>query len=240
MAEMALREAYGRALAEYGETNLKVVVLDADTSSSTLASYFAKRFPERFFNVGIAEMNMAAMAAGLATTGKIPFINTFACFMVLRCGDPIRSLIAYSGLNVKIAGAYAGISDSYDGASHHSILDVAFMRALPNMTVLCPADGIECAKMVDALERHRGPAYVRVNRNDLPFVTPPEEPYHRLSARPLSPCPRSRTPSPKPPKLRDCCDRSLPRSWMTRAASTPGSLAKMASGPTGSGPATTA
>lgn len=171
MAAVAMREAYGEALVSLGRRDPRIVVLDADTSSSTRSALFARAFPERFFNVGIAEMNMAAMAAGLATTGTIPFINTFACFLVLRCGDPIRSLVAYSNLNVKIAGGYAGISDSYDGASHHSILDVAFFRALPNMTVLCPCDAAEAARATEAAALHDGPVYLRLLRNSVPDVT---------------------------------------------------------------------
>jgi len=179
MAAIAMRQAYGEALAELGRRDPRIVVLDADTSSSTRSAVFAGAFPDRFFNVGIAEANMAAMAAGLAATGKIPFINTFACFMVLRCGDPIRSLIAYSSLNVKIAGNYAGISDSYDGASHHAILDVAFMRALPNMTVLCPCDAAEAARATEAAAAHDGPVYLRLLRNPVPDLTAdPREPFH--------------------------------------------------------------
>ncbi len=167
----AMRQAYGEALVELGKKYKDLVVFDADVASSTRTIMFSQAHPDRFFNVGIAEMNMAAMAAGISTTGKIPFINTFACFMVLRCADPIRSLMAYTNLNVKIAGAYAGLSDSYDGASHHAIMDIAFMRSLPNMTVLSPCDGGEAAAATEAAILHQGPVYLRLHRNETPVLT---------------------------------------------------------------------
>ncbi len=177
MAGKPMRQAYGEALVELGKKYQDIVVLDADVASSTRSVVFAQAFPERFFNVGIAEMNMAAMAAGLSTTGKIPFINTFACFMVLRCADPIRSLMAYTNLNVKIAGTYAGLSDSYDGASHHSVMDLAFFRALPHMVVLSPCDGPEAAKAAEAAVLHKGPVYLRLHRNEVPDLTDPKDPF---------------------------------------------------------------
>ena len=130
----AIRDVYGETLAQLGKENPDIVALDADVGSSSKSIVFGKAFPERYFNVGVAEANMVAMAAGLATAGKIPFANTFAAFMVLRAADPVRSLIAYTGLNVKLAGTYAGLSDSYDGASHHAIADMAFMRAMTSAT----------------------------------------------------------------------------------------------------------
>ncbi len=166
----AMRQVYGETLVELGKTNPHIVVFDADVATSTRTILFGEAFPERFFDVGIAEMNMAAMAAGISTTGLIPFVNTFACFMVLRCGDPIRSLIAYTKLNVKLAGTYAGLSDSYDGASHHSILDIAFMRALPNMLVICPADGAEVKAATEAAVQYKGPVYIRIHRNECPDI----------------------------------------------------------------------
>jgi len=166
-----MRQAYGEALVELGGKYKDLVVFDADVANSTRTIMFSQAYPDRFFNVGIAEMNMAAMAAGISTVGKIPFINTFACFMVLRCADPIRSLMAYTNLNVKIAGAYAGLSDSYDGASHHAILDIAFMRALPNMTVISPCDGGEAAAATEAAILHKGPVYLRLHRNEMPALT---------------------------------------------------------------------
>lgn len=166
-----MRQAYGEALVELGKKYKDLVVFDADVANSTRTIMFSQAYPDRFFNVGIAEMNMAAMAAGISTTGKIPFINTFACFMVLRCADPIRSLMAYTGLNVKIAGTYAGLSDSYDGASHHAIMDIAFMRSLPNMTVVSPCDAAEAAAATEAVLLHKGPVYLRLHRNEMPALT---------------------------------------------------------------------
>ena len=166
----AMRQVYGETLVELGKTYPNLVVFDADVANSTRTILFGEVYPDRFFDVGIAEMNMAAMAAGISTTGMIPFVNTFACFMVLRCGDPIRSLISYTKLNVKLAGTYAGLSDSYDGASHHSILDIAFMRALPNMVVISPADGEEIKAATEAAVQHKGPVYLRIHRNECPDI----------------------------------------------------------------------
>ena len=168
--KIAIREAYGEALKELGAKNKNVIVLDADVSSSSKSSLFGAQYPERFFNVGIAEANMVAMAAGMSTSGKIPFVNTFAAFLVLRGADPVRSLIAYEKLNVKLAGAYAGLSDSYDGASHHSILDIAFMRALPNMTIVSVADAIETKKAVQTTTEYNGPVYLRLSRAEVPTI----------------------------------------------------------------------
>jgi transketolase len=166
----AIRDAYGEVLVKIGRENKNVVVLDADVASSSKSILFGKEFPDRFFNVGIAEANMAAMAAGLATTGKIPFVNTFAAFMVLRAADPIRSLISYTNLNVKLAGTYAGLSDSYDGASHHAIADIAFMRALPNMTVISVADAVETEMATRAVVDYKGPVYLRLSRAEVPII----------------------------------------------------------------------
>lgn len=166
----AIRDAYGEALAKIGGEMKDIVVLDADVASSSKSGIFGKQYPDRFFNVGIAEANMVAMAAGLSTAGKIPFVNTFAAFMVLRGGDPVRSLIAYTNLNVKLAGTYAGLSDSYDGASHHAIADIAFMRALPNMTVVSVADAVETEKAVKAVAEYEGPVYLRLSRAAVPII----------------------------------------------------------------------
>jgi len=168
--KIAIRDAYGEALKELGAINKNVVVLDADVSSSSKSSLFGAKYPDRFFNVGIAEANMVAIAAGMSTSAKIPFVNTFAAFIVLRGADPVRSLIAYEKLNVKLAGAYAGLSDSYDGASHHSIMDIAFMRALPNMTVVSVADAIETKKAVQAIAEYNGPVYLRLSRAEVPTI----------------------------------------------------------------------
>ncbi|GAB4368850.1 MAG: transketolase family protein [Spirochaetales bacterium] len=166
----AMRQAYGETLVELGKTYPNIVVFDADVSNSTRTLLFGEAYPERFFDVGIAEMNMAALAAGISTTGMIPFVNTFACFMVLRAGDPVRSLIAYTKLNVKLAGTYAGLSDSYDGASHHSLMDIAFMRSLPNMVVICPADAAEIQAATEAAVQYTGPVYLRIHRNECPDI----------------------------------------------------------------------
>ena len=165
-----MREAYGEALVELGAANPNVLVLDADVSSSTRSALFAKAYPNRFFNVGIAEGNMMSIAAGLATAGKIPFVNTFALFCAVRAGDPVRSLIAYNKLNVKIGGAYGGLSDSYDGASHQSVEDVAIMRVIPNMTVVVPADEHAVRHAVFAAARYSGPVFVRISRAEVPPV----------------------------------------------------------------------
>jgi len=170
MKTKQIRQAYGEALVRIGERDERIVVLDSDVANSTKSCLFGEKYPERFFDVGISEANMAGMAAGFATTGKIPFINTFAAFMVLRAGDPIRSLIAYSNLNVKIAGAYSGLSDSYDGASHHSLIDIAFMRSLPNMSIISVSDPVETEKSIEACLNIDGPVYIRLSRAEVPYI----------------------------------------------------------------------
>ncbi len=164
MAEMAVREGYGRALAAYGAMNLDVVVLDADTSSSTLSCYFAERFPDRFFNVGIAEPCMVDVAVGLALGGKIPFVNAFAALLSLRAMEQIRTCVCYARTNVKLASSYAGLSDFKDGPTHHAITDLALMRALPGMTVIVPADAAEAAAWVPLVAAYDGPVYLRLSR----------------------------------------------------------------------------
>ncbi|NLV83377.1 MAG: 1-deoxy-D-xylulose-5-phosphate synthase, partial [Spirochaetales bacterium] len=137
---IAMRESFGKKLVELGKTNPKLVVLDADVSSSTKSILFGKAYPERFFNCGVAEANMVDVAAGLATCGYHPVVNAFAIFIALKTGDQVRNVLCYNNLNVVLAGAYAGLSDSFDGASHQSITDIAIMRALPNMQVIVPGD----------------------------------------------------------------------------------------------------
>ena len=166
----AIRDVYGETLAQLGRENKDIVALEADVGSSSKSIVFGKEFPSRYFNVGVAEANMVAVAAGLATTGKIPFANTFAAFMVLRAADPVRSLVAYTKLNVKLAGTYAGLSDSYDGASHHAIADIAFMRALPNMTVISVSDPVEADLATRAAAEFKGPVYLRLSRAEVPVV----------------------------------------------------------------------
>jgi transketolase len=167
---IATRDAYGEALAALGADNPRVVALDADLSGSTRSAEFGKRFPERFFNVGIAEANMVGMAAGLALTGKIPFASTFAIFGAGRAYDQVRNAVCYPNLNVKIAVSHAGLTLGEDGASHQMIEDIALMRALPNMTVLVPADAVEAKLMVRAAAEHEGPMYLRFGRPAVPVV----------------------------------------------------------------------
>ena len=164
MAELSMREAYGRALAEYGAEHPHVVALDVDTSVSTLSSFFAERFPERFFNIGIAEPCMVDVAAGLALGGLIPFVNGFASLLALRALEQIRTCVCYARTNVKIAASYAGLSDFKDGATHYSITDLANIRALPGMTVIVPADAAEAAAWVPIVAEFDGPVYLRISR----------------------------------------------------------------------------
>lgn len=164
MAEMiATRHAYGEALKQIGK-NERIVALDGDVSTCTMSAIFGKAYPERFFNVGIAEANMLGMAAGLSTMGFIPFAHAFAMFMAGRGYDQIRNSICYPGLNVKCVGTHAGLSVGEDGATHQCIEDIALMRAIPNMTVICPADAIETEAAVKALSELDGPAYLRIGR----------------------------------------------------------------------------
>lgn len=167
---MAIREAYGQALLQLGGENDRVVALEADVGASTRSMLFGKAYPERYYNVGIAENNMIAMAAGFARSGLIPFVNTFAAFMIGRGADPMQSLAAYDRLNVKLAGTYCGMTDSYDGASHHAIADIAYARALPNMTVVSPCDPIQTAKAVQAVAAYDGPVYLRLSRAVAPCI----------------------------------------------------------------------
>ena len=164
----AIRDAYGAALAKYGRDNPDVVVLDADVSGSTKSALFREVAPERFFNVGVAEANMVAMAAGLAATGKIPFANTFAVFLTSLGLLPIRAFASYSGANIKLAGAYGGMSDSFDGPTHHSLEDIAIMRALPGMKVFVASDELQTEWLVRHAIDTRGPMYLRLSREALP------------------------------------------------------------------------
>lgn len=166
----AIREAYGETLANLGAINKNIVVMDADVSGSTKSAIFGKAYPERFFNMGVSEANMIGAASGLASVGKVPFVNTFAVFMINRGADAIRNSICYPNLNVKFAGAYSGMSDSYDGATHHSIEDIAFMRALPNMTVLSVCDEIQTSKLVEVAANINGPVYLRLSRAVMPNI----------------------------------------------------------------------
>jgi transketolase len=163
-----MRDAFGQKAVELGKTNKKLVVLDADVSGSTKSSYFAKEFPDRFFNCGAAEANMAGVAAGLAAAGMHPVINAFAIFLELKSTDQIRNDLCYNKLPVVIAGAYGGLSDSYDGASHQAITDIAIMRAMPNMEVIVPADNNQARQALEYALTRQNPVYIRLNRNQLP------------------------------------------------------------------------
>ncbi|MDD4504633.1 MAG: transketolase family protein [Clostridiaceae bacterium] len=167
--KIATREAYGNALAEYG-TDSRIVVFDADLSKSTKTNNFKKKFPERFFNMGIAEGNMMSTAAGMAACGKVAFASTFAVFASGRAFEQIRNSICYPRLNVKIGATHAGISVGEDGASHQAIEDIAIMRALPNMTVISPADAVETKYAVKAAIEHDGPVYLRLGRLSVPVI----------------------------------------------------------------------
>ena len=169
MAE-ATRVSFGRALARLG-SDPRIVVLDADLASSTNTKAFADKYPERFFQVGIAEGNMVGMAAGLALAGKIPFAASFACFLAGRF-EQIRVSVAYNRANVKLVGTHAGIGIGEDGYSQMGLEDVALMRTLPNMVVVQPADAVETEQAVEALVKHEGPAYLRVTRQKVADVSP--------------------------------------------------------------------
>lgn len=166
----AIRNAYGEALVELGSINKDIVVLDADVSNSTKSIKFAKMFPERFFNFGIAEANMVSAAAGLSTMGKIPFVNTFSFLLSERALDQIRSNVAYNNLNVKLAGNYGGLSDSYDGASHHAISDIAIIRSIPNIKLVVISDAVCIKKAIKPIAEHNGPIYFRLCRAETPIV----------------------------------------------------------------------
>ncbi|AEB75099.1 transketolase family protein [Clostridium botulinum] len=162
--KMATREAYGKALAKLGMENPNVVVFDADLSKSTKTSEFKNVCPERHFNMGIAEANMMAVAAGFSTCGKIPFASTFAIFAAGRAFEQIRNTICYPKLNVKVCATHAGITVGEDGASHQSVEDISLMRSIPNMTVINPSDAVETEAVIRAIAEYNGPCYVRLGR----------------------------------------------------------------------------
>ncbi|MFA5771948.1 MAG: transketolase family protein [Thermoplasmata archaeon] len=177
MQLMNSRDAYGKTLLELGKENQNIVVLDADLSSSTKTCMFANVFPKRFFNIGIAEQNMMGIAAGLATTGKIVFVSTFAAFATCRTYDQIRQSIAATQLNVKIVATHGGITVGGDGMSHQVTEDVGIMRILPNFKVIVPADANQTEKVIRAIVNIPGPAYVRIGRGDTPAIYSRESPY---------------------------------------------------------------
>ncbi|MDD4601537.1 MAG: transketolase family protein [Negativicutes bacterium] len=166
----ATREAYGEALREMGLENRDIVVLDADLSKSTKTSVFAKAFPDRHFNVGIAEQNLMGVAAGLASAGKIPFESTFAMFAAGRAFEQVRNSICYPKLNVTVAATHAGLTVGEDGASHQAIEDISLMRSIPNMTVVVPADAAETRQAVAWAANYNGPVYLRLGRMSVPDV----------------------------------------------------------------------
>lgn len=170
MSKIATREAYGKALVKLGKINDDVVVLDADLSKSTKTNDFCKAYPNRFFNMGIAEQNLVGAACGFASAGKIPFASTFAMFATGRAFEVIRNSACYPKLNVKICATHAGITVGEDGGSHQSVEDISLMRSIPNMTVLVPADGVEAEKMIFAAAEFNGPMYVRLGRSAVPTL----------------------------------------------------------------------
>ena len=168
--KIATRQSFGEALEKLGETNKNVVVLDADLAKSTKTSLFAKKFPDRFIDVGISEQNMIGIAAGLSTFGKVPYVSTFAAFATGRVYDQIRCSIAYPKLNVKICGTHAGITVGEDGATHQCCEDIALMRTIPGMTVIVPSDDIEAKAAVKAAAAMEGPVYMRFGRLAVPVI----------------------------------------------------------------------
>lgn len=172
--EASLRDTYGQTLADLGKENPDIVVLDCDLSKSTMTLYFAKAFPERFFDCGIAEQNMVTIAAGLAASGKIPFASTFAVFVPGRCFDQVRMSVAYPHLNVKLVATHGGITVGEDGASHHAIEDLSLALSLPGFTVVVPADSFETAQVIRTAASTAGPFYIRLCRPKLPSVYPPD------------------------------------------------------------------
>ena len=176
MAEASTRETYGKILVELGRQNKDIVVLDADVSPSTMTIFFAREFPERFFNCGLEEQNMIGIAAGLAASGKIVFATTFVVFVVCRCFDQLRLCISQPNLNVKIVATHSGISVGEDGTSHQAIEDLALCCALPSFTVVVPADAIETAGAIRVAASDYGPFYIRLSRPKTPIVYP--EGYH--------------------------------------------------------------
>ncbi len=168
----SIREVYGSVLAELGETNHDIVVLDADLSGSTKSKMFGDAHPDRFFNMGIAESNMVATAAGLSTTGKIPFVNTFTAFLTTLGLIATRAQVCYGNLNVKLGGAYCGMSDALDGATHHALEDISAMRALPNMRLLVPSDATSTKWATEYAAKTYGPFYLRLSRDVYPDLYP--------------------------------------------------------------------
>ena len=170
VVKKSARGEYGLTLADLGKTNKNIVVIDCDLSGSTMTKYFREAFPERLFNVGIAEQDAVTTAVGLSTTGKIPFVSTFAVFASGRAWEQIRNGVCYPNFNVKIVATHCGITVGEDGASHQALEDVAIMRAIPNITVIAPADATEVREVITWAAEYKGPVYVRVSRANLPVI----------------------------------------------------------------------
>lgn len=168
--QIATRSAFGEALAQFGGRNKKVVVFDADLSGSTKTGKFSKLYPDRHFNFGIAEANMVNTAAGMALRGKVPFACSFAVFVTGRPWEHIRNSICYPNLNVKLVGTHAGILTGEDGATHQALEDIAIMRSLPNMKIICPADAAEMYLAMDEILKDFGPTYIRLGRGNVPVI----------------------------------------------------------------------
>jgi transketolase len=176
--EASMRIVFGQSLVELADRFPQMVVLDADVSTSTQTLLFGKAYPSRFFNVGVAEGNMADIAGGMATCGLRPVVSTFAIFVSIKCTDQIRNVVCYNNLPVVFVGGYAGLSDSFDGASHQSIIDLAILRAMPNMTVIVPADAVELRQALELSLGYNGPVFIRACRNPTPVLfedSPPLE-----------------------------------------------------------------
>jgi transketolase len=174
---LSTRAEYGRTLVRLGERSRDVVVLDADLSGSTQTKAFAKRFPQRFFNMGISEQDLIGTAAGMSMAGKIVFASSFAIFITGRCWEQIRNSVALPGCNVNIVATHGGVTVGKDGASHQALEDIAVMRAIPTMTVIVPADAVETRKAVDAAAWYDGPTYIRLTRENLPVIDSEERPF---------------------------------------------------------------
>lgn len=168
--KIATRASYGEALAELGSKNENVVVLDADLSGATKTSVFAKKFPDRFFDVGIAEQDLMGTATGMATFGKIPYVSTFAVFAAGRAYDQVRNTVAHTNSNVKICATHAGITVGEDGATHQMLEDIGMMKAIPNMTVICPSDDTQTKWIIKEISKIDGPVYVRLSRLATPVI----------------------------------------------------------------------
>lgn len=170
MTKIATRDAYGEKLVELGSKNKDIVVLDADLAKSTKTILFKKRFPDRFFDMGVAEQNLIGTAAGLSLAGKIPFASTFAVFATGRAYDQLRNTVCYSGLNVRVVSSHAGLTVGEDGGSHQALEDIALARVLPNMAVIVPADAVETHSVLEYSIAHQGPMYIRLGRPKVPVV----------------------------------------------------------------------